>query len=374
MKIIIAGDFCPQERVHTIIADHNYSQIFGETKEIIQSADISIVNLECPVVKNNSEKAIVKTGPNLKGSPLMVDALKFAGFNMATLANNHFLDYGSQGAYNTFEELRRAEIEYLGAGDNLDEAAQPLVKEKDGLKVGCLNVCEYEFSIATHNSPGANPIDWILLSEQIRKIRNTVNYIILIVHGGHEHYQLPSPRMKRLYHFFINEGVDIIVNHHQHCYSGYEVYNGKYIFYGLGNYCFDNNKKRDSIWNEGFLLELNLDENEIQFELHPFEQCNKTVGIKLMHESNKKSFLSNIYSLNSIIKDDLLLNQSFENWINLNYNRYKSYISPYTNRYLRYLCRIGILPSFLNKNRRDVLYDMIKCESHNDIITKILER
>lgn len=150
-----------------------------------------------------------------------------------------------------------------------------------------MNVCEYEFSIAGKSSPGANPIDLIDLCSRIKKIRKDVNYIILIVHGGHEHYQLPSPRMKKLYHFFIDEGVDIVVNHHQHCYSGYELYNNKYIFYGLGNFCFDNKKKRDSIWNEGLLLELNLDKTNTSFNLYPYEQCNKEAGVRLLDKKGK---------------------------------------------------------------------------------------
>lgn len=65
----------------------------------------------------------------------MIEALKYAGINVVTLANNHFLDYGSQGAFNTFEELQRSGIEYLGAGNNLKEASNPMIKEKNGVKV-----------------------------------------------------------------------------------------------------------------------------------------------------------------------------------------------------------------------------------------------
>lgn len=373
MRILIGGDYCPQDRISTLVENKHFEKIFGDTIQLIKYADISILNLECPVVYN-SEKAIIKAGPNLKGPLAMIEALKYAGVNIVTLANNHFLDYGKQGALNTFKELKRFEIGYLGADDDLNNAAKPLIKEIDDITIALFNVCESEFSIARMNAPGSNPIDLVDLIYRIKEIRNQVDYIILIVHGGHEHYQLPSPRMKKLYRFFIDEGVDVVVNHHQHCYSGYEKYKGKYIFYGLGNYCFDNKKKRDSIWNEGILLELNLDKTDVNFELHPFIQCNRNVGVRLMNGIEKDVFSSRIAELNAIINDDEILHQSFEKWIELNYCRYKSYLSPYTNRYLRYLCRIGILPAFLNRNRKDVLYDMIKCESHNDIITKLLER
>ena len=54
--------------------------------------------------------------------------------------------------------------------------------------------------------------------------------MFLILHGGIEHYQLPSPRMKKWYRHIIDLGASAIVNHHQHCFSGYELYNGKPIF------------------------------------------------------------------------------------------------------------------------------------------------
>lgn len=373
MKVIIGGDYCPQDRVKKLFNQRQFTEVFGDTIGLLKAADISILNLECPVVFG-SEKPMVKAGPNLCGTSEIIDALKDVGVSIVTLANNHFLDYGSQGAINTITELSRIGIEYLGGGANKEEAAKPLLKKVGSVSVAFLNVCEYEFSIAGLKTPGSNPIDLIEISGQIKQVKECVDYVVLIVHGGHEHYQLPSPRMKKLYHYFIDEGVDVVVNHHQHCYSGYEIYKGKHIFYGIGNFCFDNKNKRDSIWNEGILLELNFTQESLTFEMHPFEQCNSQANVKLMTAEKQREFYDKISSLNAIIENDNQLNEAFTNWIEKNRQRYQSYLSPYTNRYLRYLCRLGILPSFLNKNRKDVLYDMIKCESHNDIITRLLEQ
>lgn len=101
-----------------------------------------------------------------------------------------------------------------------------------------------------------------------------------LYHGGKEHYQLPTPRMQKDYRFFVDAGADVVINHHQHCYSGYEQYNDKYIFYGLGNFCFESTL-RNSIWNEGYMLKLKF-EDIISFELIPYVQCDDKAGVFIM--------------------------------------------------------------------------------------------
>lgn len=85
----------------------------------------------------------------------------------------------------------------------------------------------------------------------------------MIVHGGVEHHQYPTKRMVQTYRFFVDAGADAVINHHQHCPCGYEIYNGKPIYYGLGNFCFDWDGKRDSMWNVGYMVALNVDRNII---------------------------------------------------------------------------------------------------------------
>lgn len=372
-NILICGDFCPQDRVSNLINKKKYNNVFENTTAIIKKSDIAIVNLECPVVDRENYKTISKAGPNLKGNNEMIKALKFAGFNVVTLANNHILDYGNKGIKKTLESLNDNEILYVGAGGNLAQAQEPLIINCNEIRFCIINICESEFSIASNKDSGANPIDLIKLYSQITKIKQDVDYKILIVHGGHEHYQLPSPRMKKLYHHFIDIGFDIVVNHHQHCYSGFEKYKDKYIFYGLGNYSFDKVSERNSIWNEGFMLELIFSNKCIDYKMHPYIQADNQPGIILMDVAKEKNFMENINRLNSIISNDDLLEEEFVKWIKKNKNKYESYLSPYGNRYLRFLSRLGLLPKMLTRNRKNVLLDMIQCESHNDIIIRLLK-
>ena len=238
INILVAGDYRPVLRVQQLINECKYNHIFSEVKQYTDKVDYSLVNLESPVVINRAEP-IKKIGPNLKCSKDAIDAIKYAGFNCVTLANNHFYDYGEVGVKDTITTCKEQGIDYIGGGENIEEAEKILYKEIKGKKIAFINICEKEFSIATKKSAGSAPLSPIHNFYQIQEARKQSDYVIVIVHGGVEHYQLPSPQMKETYHFFVDAGADIIINHHQHCFSGYEIYNGKPIFYGLGNFCYD---------------------------------------------------------------------------------------------------------------------------------------
>ena len=108
------------------------------------------------------------------------------------------------------------------------------------------------------------------LLNMAQEAKANADFLILIIHGGHETYELPSPRMKKLYRWFIDLGVDAVIGHHTHCYSGSEVYKNKPIVYSLGNFIFDS-KIRDASWNYGVFAVLSLSADRVIIELVPFE-------------------------------------------------------------------------------------------------------
>ncbi|MBQ8413439.1 MAG: CapA family protein, partial [Lachnospiraceae bacterium] len=214
MKVILAGDFCDSARVSGIIERNQYETLFASVRDIIKSVDFSFVNFEFPVVAKEG-KPIPKCGPNLKGQPKAVDAIKYAGFNCCTLANNHILDQGEECLKDTKSRIEAVGIKTVGAGSNLTEASEILYLHKDGQKLAVINCCEHEFTIAMDTRAGANPLNPIQQFYKIQEARQNADYVLVIVHGGHEHYQLPSPRMKETYRFFVDAGADAVVNHHQ---------------------------------------------------------------------------------------------------------------------------------------------------------------
>ena len=101
-RILIAGDFCPVSRVKNFLEEKNYALLFKDVRDIIQSVDYAVVNLECPIVIQPASP-IVKCGPNLSCESSILEAIRYIGFKMLTLANNHILDYGDEGKVTFYE-------------------------------------------------------------------------------------------------------------------------------------------------------------------------------------------------------------------------------------------------------------------------------
>lgn len=369
VRLLIAGDFAPMNRIAEMMEKSDYS-FFEEVRQYTSSADYSLLNLECPIA-DNSCHPILKSGPNLKCSSKVLDAVEYAGFDGVTLANNHLKDYGEQSILMTLNALDEMSIDHVGGGKTLRYSQLPLVVSIGNKKIAIINVCESEFSIATKYSAGAAPIDLIENQKAIESCKSQADYVIVITHGGHEMHQLPSPMMQKMYRWFIDMGADAVVNHHQHCYSGYEVFNGKPIIYGLGNFCFDKPSYRNSIWNEGYMVVLKL-EDKIEFELIPYSQSNDEPKIIIKKGVEVEEFSHEVASLNNIIADPLLLEVDFERYCKDSQKYVLGLFSPFSNRYLRGAAQKGLIPFFLSKNKIARLFDNINCDAHRNIILKCL--
>ena len=369
VTILIAGDYSPKECFQKAIDDGDYKDLFQGLREIISSADYSVVNFETTIPTLES-KPIEKVGSHLYAKENSLEPLKYLGFKMLTMANNHFLDYGSDALKNSKKLAKDNGFDTVGAGDNLSEARKYKVVDIKGCRVAFINVCEHEFSIATETQAGCNPLDIISVTYDIKSAKNESDYVIVIVHGGNEHYKLPSPRMKKMYRFFVDQGADVVLNHHQHCYSGYEVYNGKPIFYGLGNFCFDSRSDiqlRHETYNYGYMVKLELGET-IAYELIPYEQCFSKPGVYLLGEEERVVFFKDIDKLNLTVADDDLLKSSFLQMAKQKRDFIYGGFRPYTGRISNALYYRGLLPSFLSKKRLKAISAVLECESHNDVL------
>ena len=363
ISILIAGDFAPENRVVEKLDERRYADVLGEVIPIVGQVDYALVNLESPIVEG-AGTPIKKIGPNLKCSKAVIGAMQYAGFNGVTLANNHFYDYGEEGALTTMSLLSKDNIDFVGAGRNLMEASKVLYRTIGDKIFAFINCCENEYSIATETTAGSNPEDPIRQYYAIKEARDKSDFIIVIVHGGIEGYQLPTPRMQDLYRFFIDCGADVVVNHHQHCYSGYEEYNSKRIFYGLGNFCFDQCGVYQQSWYEGCFLKLIFEGSSIGYELIPYIQCKAEPRIEIVKDVGV--FNSNIALLNAIICDQASLDAEYRHFLDETINSQKYVLCPYRNKYLAALYVRGYLPGLLPIHRWRTLQNKIICESHRD--------
>ncbi len=373
IKFLITGDYCPTGRNSEKLKKEDFS-FFGEIEKYIQSSELAITNLESPVT--NSDNRIIKTGPNIKVDSNAVLALKKVGFHLVTMSNNHILDYGVQGLNDTIEELKKNQLDYVGAGVNLETARKSFIKTFDSVKIGILNFAENEFGSADNSSGGANPVNPITNFYDIQETKKQVDFLIVIAHGGREHYQLPTPKQRERYRFYVDCGADLVVGHHAHCYSGYENYNEKLIFYSLGNFIFDYKEKyQKGMWTEGYAVSFTLKDKDIDFELIPYFQGRKeNPDLVLFNSSEKNDFLKRIEELNNIISNDELFESAWKNYIASQKKTYKGMLLL-QNDYIREAVRRGLIPdvSFHSKKHQLLLLNLLRCETHNEIMTKVLE-
>ena len=369
ISILIAGDYSPKERLQKVIDNGTYIDLFPGIREIVSSVDYSVVNFETTIPTINS-KPIDKIGSHLSAKENAFDVLQFLGFKMLTAANNHFMDYGKSAMENSLKLAASRGFDVVGVGNNLTEARKYKLVEVQGKRISFINACEHEFSIATNTTAGCNPLDVINISYDIRSAKEKSDYVIVIIHGGNEHYKLPSPRMKKTYRFFVDQGADAVLNHHQHCYTGFEIHHGKPIFYGLGNFCFDSAddiRYRHETYNYAYMVKLTMSDT-IGFELIPYEQCYKHPGVYLIDGKMKDKFIKDIEKLNVIISDDEQLNASFAKMAKQKRDFIFRGFRPYTSRIANALYYRGLLPSFINDERLTTITAIIECEAHNDVL------
>jgi poly-gamma-glutamate synthesis protein (capsule biosynthesis protein) len=388
INILVAGDLFPNDRVYDLIETCNFETVFGDIKQEVADNDYTIVNFEGTIIYDENTEGIEKCGPNLRITERTLEAIKYAGFKGVTLANNHFSDFGDKGVANTIESLEKFGIDYVGGGYNLENASKVLYKKIKGKTIAFVNLCENEFTVASIRNGGSNPLDTVHNYYQITEAKKISDFVIVITHGGPEHYQYPTPRMQKIYRFFVDIGADIIINHHQHCFSGYESFNKGLIFYGIGNFSFDFPSRRQEKWNQGFMVKIIIDENDninktINFKLLPYLQGDIYPGIKLMDDKDKNYFFEEVTKINLLIKDTIQLNKLYEMFIEDTKNEYLSVLKPLYSRRVQKIInnklfpaslRKKFFPEYLTKNRILHLISFFQCESHQDRILNLLKK
>ena len=373
VNIVITGDtHLGGGRVCELARENDAEGLFGDFLPLFRDADLAITNLESPITA--SGKPIEKTGPNLKSPPDTLPVLKKAGFDLVTLANNHIMDYGDEGLENTLNECRKAGIDTVGAGMSSEDSIKPFIKNINGISVAVVNIAENEFGTTQNGDPGGHAMDPVQNYYAIRDAAARADRVIVIVHGGHEHYELPSPRMKKTYRFYADAGADAVVGHHTHCISGYERYNGVPIFYSLGNFLFDNNNSKELTgWNKGVICSLTFnDTGEVDLQLQPYIQGYRTGGLEMPAGQSGDEIRNNLALLNEIIQKDDTLKEKFEEYCSRSGRLYSSYIEPHSVRIVHALRNRNMLPPLLSGRKRLLYQNLIRCEAHRDVLLKTL--
>ena len=252
--LCFAGDISLDENAVTtaqLDASENgiYDCISPELIQIMQEADVMCLNNEFTYSREGAPMA--NKFYTFRANPERVAVLQEMGVDIVTLANNHVYDYGKQALLDTFSTLEGADIDYFGAGENLDKAMDAVYYEIDGKTiafVGASRAEKYKLTPqATETEPGIlRCYDTELFLEAIREADANADFVIAVVHWGTEYsYDLEDVQLSTGKEY-LDAGADAIIGGHSHCLQGMEFYDGKPIIYSLGNYWF-NSKTLDSM-------------------------------------------------------------------------------------------------------------------------------
>ena len=263
VSMVAVGDIMLSRVVGQKMLAHGYDYPFKKMADITKDADLSFANLETAVLPGR----VVQTGEMMfRSDPESLASMVKAGFDIVSLANNHTPNYGQNGLKKTFEYLKKHGIDYVGAGKDFSEAHKPLIKEINGISMAFL---AYNDSDVVPDSYGADN-NWagtaIMNVDQLKKdiqgVRDQVDLIIISMHSGTEYIYTANKRQSEFAHAAIDSGADLVIGHHPHVVQEMEVHKGKYIFYSLGNFIFD------QMWSEetrqGLVLKLLLNKEGVE--------------------------------------------------------------------------------------------------------------
>ncbi len=269
VKIILAGDIMLDRGVEYMIkkyattTENALTFPFLKIADYLKTADIVSANLEGPI-SDKGEK--VGSIYSFRADPSAVEGLKYAGINLVSVANNHAFDYGRLALKDTMTRLAENGISYAGAGFSREEAYSPAIKEVQGIKIGFLSYTDLgaESWKATENNSG---IAWVNrdnldeTKEGIKSAKEKVDILIVSLHSGEEYQKTPNQFQIDFSRMAIDAGADLVASHHPHVTQGNEIYQGKHIFYSLGNFIFDQSFSEDTM--KGQVVEVTIQNKEI---------------------------------------------------------------------------------------------------------------
>ncbi|MDP1879915.1 MAG: CapA family protein [Parachlamydiaceae bacterium] len=345
-----------------IIAGQTSELIDSETKAILKSSTFNIINLECPLT--TAEGKILKTGKNFKANPKCIDFLKEYNFKVACMANNHIMDYQIPGLMETLETCDDNEIKTIGISQNGHDKI--FRYEEKGISISIINASETEFGSASVDTTGFMRATPQQLFYWIQNEKMKSKWVILIIHGGREFYNLPSPSRQKEYKLYADFGADAIISHHTHVPSGFEWYNGKPIIYSLGNFIFPFEDHVNLSWYDSLICQLEFFENniELKFSLHKFNQNDLQLqGVSL---ELKTSFMEYMDDLNIVIKNSVLLDLKWKEFVYKERFNYFSMLNLFSQfRHKLFLKGIISEPK-IKASKLLVLLNILRCEAHHE--------
>ncbi len=261
-SLVFVGDIMLDRGVEAVVNKSeggNFNALF-KNSYFIESATLAFANLEGPVSDKGYD---LQNLYSFRMVPRVIDALKNAGFDAVSVANNHIGDWGRAAFEDTLTRLGTAGILAVGGGFNKDDARKVKVKDVNGLKIGYLGFTDVGPEWLAEN----DSLSVILLASNsefekiITEAAKEVDHLVVSFHYGNEYEAKANARQKSLSRKAIDAGARIVVGHHPHVVEEVERYKDGVIAYSLGNFIFDQNFSEET--KQGLVLQVVLDGKKI---------------------------------------------------------------------------------------------------------------
>lgn len=243
--LLFTGVIVPARCVQAAIderGDPHY--LYNEVREILTGADLSVGTLNATISDYPPHTGCIPTYVLVGGSE-NADALDRAGFDVMSVATNHIkncglTNCGDRAFFDTLANLERVGIKTVGAGENHTEAMRPVVVELNGVRFGIVSLGQIEsMAFANDVKPGIAVLNDENLRAAITAARALSDVVIAMPHWGPEDVPWPTYLQRELAHQLVEAGADLVVGNHTHVVQGTQVIDGVPVFYGLGNFVFD---------------------------------------------------------------------------------------------------------------------------------------
>ncbi len=234
----------------------DYTKLF-DNSELFQNTDILFGNLEGPASDKGADLGSLYS---FRMPETIPQILKDEGFDVVSFANNHVGDYGKAAFDDTRARLTAASLPYAGAGNTKAAAEEPVIIEKNGLRVGYIGFTDVgpNWMSAKENESGILLASDPRFTEIIKNAKAKVDTLVVSFHWGEE-YKPHNARQEMLAKRAIDAGARIVAGHHPHVAQDVEVYNGGLIIYSLGNFIFDQYFSKETMEGLGVIVSLEGD-------------------------------------------------------------------------------------------------------------------
>jgi poly-gamma-glutamate synthesis protein (capsule biosynthesis protein) len=227
----------------------------------LKKADILFGNLES-IISDKGKK--VGSIYSFRADPEAIEGLKFAGFDILSVANNHIFDYGREAMEDSFKRLKEAKIDYLGGGFNEKEACSPIIKEIGKTKIAFLAFSNLGTPLwaAKEKKSGICWLEKEKMERIINETKKKVDIVVVSFHYGEEYFSKPTQFQISISHSAIDSGANLVVGHHSHSVQPVEKYKSGWIAYSLGNFVFDQKFSKETM--TGLMLKISIENSKIK--------------------------------------------------------------------------------------------------------------